>query len=391
MRRRHPYRLVAISPGRTAIDAQALMELEPRLAPLDRIPGHLSCLPQVVLVEGPDGAPAWEPSLFLAHVAIRSNSITGDTVRTYGEALLPWLSYLSRRELTVETADEEAYGLYRAKLSQATKAGGRRYASATVNLRMVVPALFHEWGQRRSSFTSPLGAYLVSLDSQDRREWSYFRRRTKVVRRIPVALTRDETSQIIRLASYPYALMWKWALVSGLRRFELCELKLDQLPSPEKIALSDGMLQIRLLRKGGAELPVYLPAFLLEETNWYVLVDRAEPKSEADASFLFLTEKGARMSRQLLSRQFRAAADRVGSEATLHHLRHTFAVRLHSFLVGASAKDEEVNPQKTLQVLLGHAHFATSEIYLTASSLAHDAVRAALDSIFGGWNGPSSQ
>jgi site-specific recombinase XerD len=51
----------------------------------------------------------------------------------------------------------------------------------------------------------------------------------------------------------------------------------------------------------------------------------------------------------------RRANERLGTNWTVHDLRHTFAVRM--------ANDPKV-PLVTLQVLLGHAHLATTQRYL---------------------------
>jgi len=55
---------------------------------------------------------------------------------------------------------------------------------------------------------------------------------------------------------------------------------------------------------------------------------------------------------------------------------------VHSSLERHRLKDEEVNPLKTLQILLGHANSETSEIYTQAASVANQAVMDALDSLF---------
>jgi hypothetical protein len=116
-------------------------------------------LPVVAIVVDREGSPVWEPTLFLADTAMRSRSLTGDTARTYSEALLPWLCYLSARDIPFNQVTEEILGVYRAKISHTTQDGrGKRYASATINQRVVVPAIFHAWGQRSGAMQSPLGS-----------------------------------------------------------------------------------------------------------------------------------------------------------------------------------------------------------------------------------------
>ncbi|MEJ1938092.1 tyrosine-type recombinase/integrase, partial [Nostoc sp. NIES-2111] len=157
------------------------------------------------------------------------------------------------------------------------------------------------------------------------------------------------------------------------------------LPTPEQIALNEGgLISFQILRKGGRDLTVYAPTTLVEETNWYVLTERPSSKSPGAGGIVFLSESGLPISRQTLSRKFREVADRIGSKATLHHLRHTFALKVYGQLERFRLSGEEVNPIKTVQVLLGHAHAETSEIYTSAASVASEAVMTALDSLFEG-------
>lgn len=386
------FRLVLIDPQRIAGDLGLLRELVPEIEDLDEIPRNCSDLPLLAVIEDPSGLPCWEATMFLGFTALRSKSICGDTVRTYGEALLPWLRYLRGKRIALDDVDEETHGLYRAKVSHVRISDRQGYSSATVNLRIVVPELFHLWGEQRGVFGSPFGAFLVESNYGRGGAWnggvgrlsrSGPRPRTRTIKRLPVSLSEEEIRRLMRIAPMPYRLMWKWSVATGFRRFEVCSLREALLPTPEQIALNDGgMASFQLLRKGSREVTVYAPSALVEETNWYVLTERPSPSSLQHKGLTFLSEAGHGISRQMLSKEFRKVADRIGSKATLHHLRHTFAIKVHSSLERHRLKDEEVNPLKTLQILLGHANSETSEIYTQAASVANQAVMDALDSLF---------
>lgn len=339
--------------------------------------------------------PVWEPTLFLADAAIRSRSVTGDTVRTYGEALLPWLEYMKSRDKDLSQATEEDLGVYRASVSH-RKVGknNENYASATVNLRIVVPALFHEWAQQKAVLESPLGEYLqrnpavtqfnrLNVSARNRRAVATVRTQ-KVIRRLPTALSMEQISRILRVTAMPHRLMIKWCLATGIRRMEVTNLKLTDLPSPEELAASpDGFYRMQMVRKGGREHTVYVPIRLIEETNWFVLVERPKPSSIDAGNKVFLNKSGKPVSKQKLTRTFRTSADSIGSSATLHHLRHTFAVHVLNTLERKHHEGEELNSIKTLQVLLGHASVMSTEIYLQAMQTSSDAVMEALDYLYG--------
>lgn len=103
--------------------------------------------PLAFIVDGA-GLPLELPCAFLAETALKSRSATGDTVRTYAEALIPWLHFLRRRKADLGQATEEHLGLYKNHLVN-DRHGGRRlqYASSTANHRVVVAAQFHTWGR----------------------------------------------------------------------------------------------------------------------------------------------------------------------------------------------------------------------------------------------------
>ncbi|AJX96970.1 phage integrase family protein [Burkholderia pseudomallei PB08298010] len=361
--------------------------------PMDWGP-RLFDLPLVAVIVDNCEVPLWAPTLFLADIALASLSVTGDTVRTYAEALLVWLRHLEARNVVLSDVTEETIGVYRAKLSSQKNGSQRRYASATINQRVVVAVSFHEWGHRRKMMPSPLGEYLCSADPNAPWRAGWRGRNTRgarlprigllrVIKRLPVVLGEDEIRRLFLVTPMPYRLMLKWSVASGLRRFEVCDLRLGDLPSPARLENSrSGMAELTLLRKGAREVTVHAPVRLVEETRWYVLCER-KGFDTGDASHVFLNAAGRKISRQMLTRTFRKSADAIDSEATLHHLRHTFATVVLGVLEQRASAGDELNSLKALQVLLGHAHIETTQIYTQAYQISGDAVFTALDFLYG--------
>lgn len=347
-------------------------------------------LPTVAAIVGKDGLPLAEASGFLFEKAILSKGITGDTPRTYGEALLDWLNYLDACGCRCIDASEERLGLYR--LHQlGPKPRGRGHSSSTAALRIIVAQEFHRWGQRTQRMTSPLGEFLEASrqDGGGRRSHNRRSRNPNSLlpppdKRLPRVLTQEEVVRLFNVAPRPFILMFRWAVATGMRRVEVCDLRLKQLPSPTVVSRQDGgLLMIDVRRKGGATKSVAVPSRLVEETNWYVLAERPGQSQDEDAH-VFIVSPGQSVSRQRLSRVFRECADAIGSKATLHHLRHTFAVNVLHSLNHYEGAGQAMNPLKTLQVLLGHSSLETTQIYLQALSMSSDAVRQALDYLYGG-------
>jgi site-specific recombinase XerD len=390
MARSHPFEAVLISPRRqfgSLANALAIADIKDHSG----LKTRYIDLPLLAVIVDSFGRPQWAPTAFLADLALQSRSQKGDTVRTYAEALLPWLAHLHGRALTIEQADEESLAIYRANLVHGDdNSRGRRYASATANQRIAVISSFHSWGNRKQVFLSPLGNYLTSVASEGKTTpWRSTGRKhaspltPRVIHRMPRVLTEEEIQRICLLTPPPYNLMLRWCIATGMRRFEVCELTLTALPSPTNVSRSpDGLARITVIRKGSREQTVHVPTSLIEETNWYILTERARP-AIGHENFVFLSKLGKQISRSSLTRKFRTSADAIGSDATLHHLRHTFAVHVLGLLERRANDGDVHNSLKTLQILLGHSNSVTTEIYLSAMTVSSPSVVEALDYLYG--------
>lgn len=351
----------------------------------------------IAAIVGEDGLPLHWPCAFLAETALKSRSSTGDTVRTYAEALVPWLDFLGRRRIRLDRATEEHLGLYRSDLvNKRHGEKGIQYASATTNHRIVVATQFHLWGQRRGVLSSPLGKFLHERAVGQVSRPSLWSPRTnltvgsrasiapRVIKRLPKALSLEEISRLFIIAPARYRLLFQWCITTGTRRFEACALRTGDLPTAAEVAANgNGLVPIELLRKGSKLLTIQAPAKLVEATLWHVLAERPEPAAPEYRDFVFLNQRGKPMDRVLLTRAFRRCADEIGSRATLHHLRHTFAVHVLTALESCNDKKKPINSIKALQVLMGHSSIATTELYLQAAQVSSDAVLDALDFLYG--------
>lgn len=355
-----------------------------------RMEGVLCGLPCVAVVVDAGGKPLRVPTLFLSHVALCSDSVMGDTARSYGEALVSWLRFLNRKRVPLARVNEETIGLYRAELRHGpSRHGPRPCALATARHRLAVAVQFHRWGQRTGGLPTPLGEFLIEFD-QDQRAMKGATRQfprgafpVPTDERLPQLLGAGEVRKVLDLAPQPYRLMFRWAVTTGFRRFEVASLLLSDLPEGRSAgAEAEGLVQFDLMRKGGRLCSVYVPAQLLEETWWYVLTERTRGASSDEPS-VFLTRRGVPVSRSTLSKVFRRCADAAGSTATLHHLRHTFATNVLRVLDAFERDVEPMNSIKTLQVLLGHATVRSTEIYLRALHADSAAVAEMLGYLYG--------
>ncbi|VWD37450.1 integrase family protein [Burkholderia contaminans] len=350
-------------------------------------------VPLLAIVVDRSMTPIWTPTLYLADCALRGRSITGDTVRSYAEALLTWLQYLEELKIDFGDVTEDDLAAFRNLMVHRRRSNsGRPLSSATANHRISVVCNFYIWGQLRGDFKTKLGEYLedrrkklvgysrIHINSRDRPIRSLA---PAVMQRLPRLLTREELVLLFREVSGVYKLIFKWALVTGLRRFEICNLEVSQLPSPEKIAFfCDRFAPVDISRKGGRNVTVYVPISLIEETRWHVLTERRQ-QVRGGGEKVFIGKRGAPVDRGSVSREFRRCADKIGSDSTFHHLRHTFAINVLEMLERNSRDGDPLNTIKTLQVLLGHASIESTEIYLRAMEVSSEHVMDALDYLYG--------
>lgn len=340
------------------------------------------------------GVPMEVVNQYLASVAIKSRGETVDTVRTYAESLLEWLKYLKLKRIEQAEVTEEDLQLFRNHLANAPRSLGRvQNVANTVNLRTTVARAFHLWGQKTGVLCSPLGRYLqFKIPTSSSRNWTgeyAVNRSPDSVRmpatsRLPQSLKLEEISRLLNSAPERYRLMFRWGVVVGLRRFEVCQLSLRCLPSIETLSMRGmDLVTIEIKRKGSKTCTVYLPVQIIEETHRYILTERPAPTTNVGQDTVFLKADGTPYSRQSLSRTFRRCADSIGSEATLHHLRHTFATHILAALEARESREVQMNSLKVLQVMLGHSNISTVDTYLRALRVTSDEVRDALGFLYG--------
>lgn len=135
---------------------------------------------------------------------------------------------------------------------------------------------------------------------------------------------------------------------SGLRVSELVELKLFA------VSLQDGA--VKIMGKGSKERLVPTGQIALEWLSRYLKEARPALLGRRLCDEVFVTRRGAGMTRQMFWRIIKQYAPRAGIPAeriSPHTLRHAFATHLLNH--GADLR--------VVQLLLGHADISTTQIY----------------------------
>lgn len=170
---------------------------------------------------------------------------------------------------------------------------------------------------------------------------------------LPKFLNREEIGKLIEApeVSRPNGLrdcaMLQLLYASGLRVTELCQLGMGDLN------LEMGV--VRTIGKGNKQRLVPVGKEALKAAGDYLRSGRAALLKGRASRYLFVTARGGRLTRQAFWKLLAGYGRKVGlfRRITPHVLRHTFATHL---LEGGA-------DLRSVQVMLGHADIATTQIY----------------------------
>lgn len=302
-----------------------------------------------------------EQAIFDAMVrAVRLNHEAYKTGQAYGAAVVWYFRFLkSRRDLIAATSEK--------KVQEWLSDMAPNCAAKTQKQRLCAVKRYYE-----QVLQKPLG---------DLGAWAY----AKVPVRAPVWLNQTETRRLLDCITQPtHALMTRVCYGSGLRLMELIRLRQQHvdlekrtlfilggkgdkdrvvpLPAAVMPDLAAHIQRVRALWQGDAENgypPVHLPDGLERkypnagrEWSWFWLWPGRNLSRDPDTKIIrrhHTHENG-------FQKCIKASAQRagIGKRVKVHTLRHSFATHLLERGVALT----------TIQRLLGHAHLATTSIYL---------------------------
>jgi integrase/recombinase XerD len=175
----------------------------------------------------------------------------------------------------------------------------------------------------------------------------------KTALRLPDVLSQDEVRRLLnspdtrRPQGIRDSAMLEVLYASGLRVSELVHLKIQD------IHLDAGF--VRVLGKGSKERIVPIGQYAREKVLFYLENARGRLVKNCASPFLFIARAGRPLTRQGFWKQLRRYASSAGilKKVTPHSLRHSFASHL---LEGGA-------DLRAVQLMLGHADIATTQIY----------------------------
>ena len=175
----------------------------------------------------------------------------------------------------------------------------------------------------------------------------------KVGRKLPINLSENDIDRLLdapdctTLRGKRDKTILELLYATGLRISELTNLELSQ------IDLTRGL--IKILGKGGKERIVPIGETALDWVRDYLDNVRKDIINKNDNIYLFLSDKGTKLSRKLCWNFISSYSKRVLDNKYIspHSLRHAFAT--HLLNNGADLR--------SVQMLLGHSSLSTTQIY----------------------------
>lgn len=271
----------------------------------------------------------WIDALWLA------DGLAKNTLAGYRSDLSLFAGWLAARQLTLVGADEAAINAYLAHLN--TRGGGIKSTSQ----RRLMASLkrLYRW---------LLDQGRISSDPLRNIE------KPKPLQRFPKTLAEGQVEALLAAPDIgtPLGLrdraMLELLYATGLRVTELIGLRLFELSRDDNV--------VRVLGKGAKERLVPLGEVAAEWLTRYLAEARPVLLGERVADALFVTARGAPMTRQMfwtLVKKHALAAGIPAQRISPHVLRHAFATHLLNH--GADLR--------VVQLLLGHADISTTQVY----------------------------
>ena len=278
---------------------------------------------------------------FLNYLAAEKG-LAANTLAAYGRDLAGFVNHLERGDIATPTAVQAGdvvrflEGLQRRGLAARSRA--RTFAA----LRGFFGFLLRE-------------AIVVADPTRDIRL-------PRLGQRLPRSLAPDEVTQLLTggedtMLSQRDGAMIELLYATGLRVSEIVSLKVSQ------VNLEAGYLTV--VGKGGKERAVPIGTVARQRVLEYLGAARTRILGGRVSPFMFVTRRGRRMSRQGFWKRLRLTVRRagVGGKVSPHTLRHAFATHLV----------ERGADLRAVQMMLGHADIATTQIY---THVARDRLRA---------------
>ncbi len=277
--------------------------------------------------------------MFLTYLKSVRN-LSDNTVRAYATDLSSYAAWCGREELSMLQATHRSLRSYLSYLNRA------QYSARTRNRHLSALRGFYKWLNKEGYLEADPSLTLTS---------------PRTSRRLPKTMSDEDAKRLLASCDVHTSsglrdrAILEFMYATGVRISEIARLDRGDL------MLRQGV--VRLFGKGSKErdVPLYktacdwLELYLYEARPKLLAKSRTSLKVAPAEEALFLSNRGRRMSADVLRKMFEAHVLEAGLDSGLtpHAMRHTFATEL---LTGGA-------DLRVVQELLGHQSLSTTQIY----------------------------
>lgn len=261
---------------------------------------------------------------------------SNETIESYMNDLYKYYYYIDKKGLTISSIKRKEIMEYTKYLKEI------KLSSRSINHNISVLKTFYKFLVVSEHFKSNPMDYVET---------------PKVGKTLPKVLSYEEIKQLLDVDlidkySYRNKAMLELMYATGLRVSELVNLKINDIDLD--------MAFVRTMGKGSKERIVPIGDYAILFIKEYLLNYRHELLKKENNEYLFLNNRGKRLSRQSFYKLVKELAIKknIKTEFSPHTLRHSFAT--HLLDRGADIV--------SIKEMLGHSSLSTTQIYTHISN-----------------------
>lgn len=339
-----------------------------KLSAFNQYANKYQCVIPIILTD--EGDVIREAHSFLYEKHINSRNLNSDkTVHTYAECLLVWFKYCALKNLDWKASTIRSLLHYRNSMKSSAGVRAKSLRPKTINLRISVVIEFFRYFLEFeiNSGKHPERRYQLLLKNLTN---TSFNVRSSDSR--PIALTVDACRSLCVRLKGVHRIIFIWGISTGLRISSILKILLSDF---DPIKTQDGGAFLEVLCKGGKVQKVFLPRYLIAETNKYLEVERKlvvlrsqKKYKSALSNELFLNSSASSVTRSCYYAAFQRACASQAIKSHPHQARTTFATFMERAL-RTYGKENNIDHVKIIQGLLGHADSITTMSYLESIAI----------------------
>lgn len=317
-----------------------------------------------------------EANAWIREISQAGNTSSPKTLRTYGYHLFDFFSFLEARCIDWREVTNDNIFEYRDTQDTNPSPHTKRYLNRrTINARLTCVGRYYDFAFDNGWIASNPLKYKEVRSNRPKDSDMLAHLGTVQTHVVPAANFGRLARSLIKWCPHSQVMKWLNTITAwedkliakllyrlGLRREEVVNLRIWELPEKESVNDSLREVPITIIGKGRKSRTAVMPIRDFYEIHDYIKIIRAKRvrKFRETHDFIFVGKKGRPLPLNAVNRMFDRTSKKCDIRITPHMLRHSFAV----FALQHWRKLGLPRPEKLLQARLGHTSITTTSIYM---------------------------